>query len=130
MAEPNARDARFQERYGGELNTPHDPGENRGPDIDETVAAYDVKAVHDLLPDLADGALQELRVLKPGARLREGAVYFDLAHPENGEFTGMNNMSVEMGSYVVPKSDTPYDVWNWVTGERDPNRINRFRDAA
>jgi hypothetical protein len=130
MAEPNEREAQFQRKYGGELNSPQDPGENRVADIDETVSGYDVKEVHDLLPDLADGALTELRVLRPGARLKEGAVYFDLAHPERGEFTGMNDQTVEMGSYLVPKSNTAYDVWNWITGERASERINRFRDAA
>lgn len=131
MAEPNEREAAFQNRYGGDLNAPRDPGENRGSDMQETTSAFEIKAVHDLLPDLNDAALKELRVLRQGARLDEGAVYFDLAHPERGEFRGMNNMTAEAGCYLVPKGDTGYDLWNWVTGQREPDeRINRLADAA
>jgi hypothetical protein len=131
MAEPNERETAFQQRFRGELNQPRDPGENRGPDIQETTSAYEIKAVHDLLPDLADGALKELRIVRTGSRLDEGAVYYDLAHPERGEFRGMNDMTAEEGCYLVPKSDTGYDLWNWVTGKREPvDRINRLADAA
>jgi hypothetical protein len=131
MAETNAREAAFQDKYGGELNAPRDTGENLGPDMEETIDAYDVKAVHELLPDLNDAALKELRIMRTGARLDEGAVYFDLAHPERGEFRGMNNMAVEEGCYLVPKSDTGYDLWNWITKQREPvDKINRFADAA
>jgi hypothetical protein len=106
VAETNEREAAFQQRYGGDLNMPHDPGENRGSDMAETTSAFEIKAVHDLLSDLNDAALKELRILKQDARLDEGAVYFDLAHPERGEFTGMNNVTAEPGCYLVPKSDT------------------------
>ena len=101
-------------------------GENRGPGHYDTMTAYDVKELHEMLGEIPDDALKQIPVLEGQARLEEGATYFDLAHPERGEFTGMNDQQSGPDEYLVDKSTVDFELWNKLIGVTHPDRLGRF----
>jgi hypothetical protein len=91
-----------------------------------TRSAYDLKAAHEQLHNLPDNVLKQIPILATRTQLEEGAVYFDLAHPERGEIRGMNNMEAEEDHCFVAKTDVDYELWNYLTGVTDTYRLGRF----
>lgn len=87
--------------------------------------ATEIKALHGLLPGLSNDELSRVVVLPPGSRLAQGAVYFDLRHPENGEFTATADMEVPKRAYMVAKRETDYVLWNRLRGITDPARLDQ-----
>src|SRR2546423_1802060 len=108
-----------------DLDSRDHAGENRPRDL-STRTAYDMKDVHDYLRDLPDSALKQIPILETGAQLDEGATYLDLAKPEAGEFTGMNNIIAGPDEHLVDKSTVDYELWNRLIGVEDPYRLGRF----
>src|SRR5438477_13157814 len=84
-------------------------GKNRGPEHYDTFTAFDIKELHESLRDIPDDALKQIPVLESEARLEEGATYFDLAHPERGEFTGMNAQQAGPDECLVDKSRVDFE---------------------
>lgn len=125
----NQREREF-DKYRGDLNPNFRAGQQYDGDHYDTIPAAEVKAIHDRYPDWDDELLESIPVMVVGSRLEEGATYFDLAKPEAGEWTGMNNITVADGEWIVPKSDVEYDVWSLITGVTDPQRLGRFGQAA
>lgn len=110
------------------LNPHNRAGESDMPDPPASRSAYDLKDLHDLLQDIPDDELKQIPVLDTGARLQEGATYLDLRKPSQGEITGMNNMMAEPENAYVAKSDVDHELWNLLTGIRDPGRLGRFAE--
>jgi len=81
------------------------------PELDARTA-YDDKDLNRALADFSDDELKRIAIIPPGARLEQGATYFDLAHPERGEFTAMSNMSAGPDQRLTLKSAVGYDLWN------------------
>jgi hypothetical protein len=90
--------------------------------------AYDLKPVHNRLDHLLDDDLKQIRVLEEGTRLRQGATYFDLKHPERGEITATAEMSAGPDNWYVPKSEVPYNLWNLLIGVDEPERLGTTRE--
>ncbi|NEP16472.1 MAG: hypothetical protein F6J97_06145 [Leptolyngbya sp. SIO4C1] len=109
----------ISEDYKQDLNPNPEAGQNDGPETVEAdrfeQTAYEIEALHSRLSDFEKDELQAIPVLKPGARLQQGATYIDLSQSSIEEFTGMGDMSVEAGSYVVPKDRVDYLLWNRLT---------------
>lgn len=126
--EANERERKFEERYGQDLGMQRDhAGDNSGPPRYQTVTANEIKEVYERWPQLSHNILLQIPVIQPGSRLEEGATYFDMAHPERGVFTGMNDMTAGRDNWYVGKSDVDWDIWNEITGvEGQPDRLGRF----
>src|SRR5947209_4869160 len=100
------------EEYREDLNPEYEAGENHGPPRYEVRTAYDMKEVHDQLRDFRDDQLKQIPILMEGSRLEQGATYFDLMHPERGEFTAMGDMVAGADNRYVPKSEVAHPLWN------------------
>ena len=111
------------DEYREDLNPEYEAGENHGLPRYETTTAYDLKALHNQLRDFRDDQLKQIPVLVEGSRLEQGATYFDLAHPERGEFKALGDMRAGPENYYVPKSEIGYPLWNLLIGVEDPNRL-------
>jgi hypothetical protein len=85
--------------------------------------AYDLKPLHAQLRALSDEELKRIRVLEPGTRLEQGATYIDLRNPSRGQFTATGDMEAGPQEWYVAKSSVDYELWNWLIGVRDPERL-------
>src|SRR4051812_22795634 len=118
------------DRYDTQLHANDRAGQSGGPDHETTRTAFDAKDLHAHLLDLPDDLLKQIPVLETGTRLKEGATYLDLAHPENGEFRGMNDMIAGPNHWYVAKNMVEdYELWNRLRGETNPERLGRFTTA-
>ena len=63
-------------------------------------------------------------IVPEGTRLEQGAVYFDLRHPDQGEFKALGDMSAGPDNYYVPKKETDYVLWNRIMGVETPERLD------
>ena len=112
--------------YEEDLRPRNRAGENRSPELYDTRSAFDIKSVHASFRELPDDVLKQIPVLETGEVLEEGATYFDLAHPERGEFTGMNDQEASPDECLVNKSDVDFELWNRIIGVTHPDRLGRF----
>lgn len=107
------------EEWRRDLNPDAMAGQNVGlPETDHLQyrTAYDDKSLHDRWQEVPDDVLKNLVLVPRGTRLKQGATYFDMAHPERGEFTAMGDEAAETGQRLIAKSDIGYDTWNLVVG--------------
>lgn len=86
--------------------------------------AIEIKSLHTQLADLTDDELSRLVIVPEGTRLEQGAVYFDLRHPDPGEFKALGDMSAGPDNYYVPKKETDYVLWNRIMGVETPERLD------
>ena len=110
------------EEYQKDLNPEFLAGQNYGLDgelyEEGAPTAYDYKDVRSLLPDWTSAELKELPIVPEGSRLQQGAAYFDLRHPERGEFKARGDMRAGQGSRLVPKDRVAYNLWNKLISSR------------
>jgi hypothetical protein len=111
------------EEYRADLNPQYGEGQNDGPASQQFRTAHDIKDLHDQFSDLRDDELKQIPVLNDGSRLEQGAVYFDLRHPERGETRARGDMVAGPQNWYVPKSQTDYQLWNLITGVGNPDRL-------
>ena len=88
--------------------------------------AYDIKALHEKWPGLSDRILKQIPLLDIGTSLQERAQYFDLMHPERGEFKGRSDWAVEPTSYLVAKKQVDPEFWNALIDIEDNYLLGRF----
>jgi len=118
------------DEYRQDLNPDYTAGENNGPRQTRTRTAYEIKELHNRNRDLRDDELKQIPVLLEGERLEQGAVYFDLAHPESGEFKAMGNQEAGPQNWFVAKSEIDYQLWNLITGVDNWNRLGDLVDEG
>lgn len=82
----------------------------------EFPTAYDIKDLHNVLPEFTDEELKQISVVPHGMRLEQGSTYVDLLDPDREEFTAMGSMEAIEGSWFVPKNEVHYELWNRITG--------------
>jgi hypothetical protein len=120
-------ETKHPDEWRADLNPAHLAGQNLGPPAAPPDAtghtAFDVKAVHRRLEGFRDDELKQIPVLPPGTRLQQGATYLDLADPERGAFTATGELEAVEGRFYVPKSETPYPLWNRLVGVENPERL-------
>ena len=85
--------------------------------------AYDIKDLHEHLPDLTDDQLKQIVLVPQGARLEQGATYIDLQDAQRREFTATGDMEASPGNWYVPKSEIDYELWNRLIGVQNPERL-------
>lgn len=123
----NNQNTQSADTYDADLHPHNRAGESSGGPQQNTRTAYDLKELHRALHDLPDNELRQIPVLEAGTRLEEGAVYLDLRRPENGEFRGMNNRVVGAEDWLVPKSQTDFELWNRLCNHISPSyRLGRL----
>lgn len=114
------------DEYRQDLNPNYEAGDNRGPARYPTRTAFDLKEVHRRYRDLRDDELKQIPIIEEGARLAEGATYFDLRYPERGELKALGRMTAGPDNWYVPKADVDYRLWNLITGVDDPARMGEL----
>ena len=124
--------AKHPEEYRRDLNPNALAGQNIGalgahPEKSARTA-YDLKPLHDKLSHLLDDDLKQIRILPEGARLEQGATYFDLKHPERGEINARADMAAGPDNWYAAKRDTHYNLWNLLIGVDDPERLGTARE--
>lgn len=94
------------------------------PEQDAPVA-FDMKEIHELLPNLNNDELKRIVIMPEGSKLKQGATYIDLRHGDRGEFKVERPEEVGPPNFnlFIPKSETDYEVWNKLRGVTDPERI-------
>ncbi len=115
--------------YMRDLQTDPMAGQNIGaPAAAPTRTAYDIKDLHRGLNHLRDDDLKQIVVQPEGARLKQGATYFDLHDPGRGEFTATGDMAAGPDNWYVAKDDVHYNLWNLLTGVQEPERLGTTRE--
>ena len=118
------------EEYRADLNPQYRAGQNDGPRQGRRRSAYDLKEVHACLESLRDDQLKQIPVLEDGERLEQGAVYFDLRHPQDGEMRAISSMVAGPDHWYIPKSEMPYELWNLVIGVDNWDRLGTLVDEG
>jgi hypothetical protein len=90
--------------------------------------AYDLKPLHNRLNHLLDDDLKQIRILPEGARLEQGATYFDLKHPERGEITATGDMAAGGDNWYAAKDSVHYNLWNLLIGVDNPERLGTTKE--
>lgn len=78
----------------------------------EAPTAYDIKLLHEYLPNFDAEELKQIPVVPQGCRLKQGATYIDLLDVNREEFTAMGDMTASRENYYVPKTEVNYELWN------------------
>jgi hypothetical protein len=113
------------DEWENDLNPHRLAGQNIGARADEEARYQYASEVKDLVRQLQDFTLDELRevpVLLAATRLQQGATYIDLRDPARTVFTATGDMMATADTWFVPKSATPYMYWNRLIGIRDVER--------
>ena len=114
------------DQWQEDLNPNPMAGQNHGVETNQEgrydLTAYEIEALGSKLEGFSDEELKQIPVLKPGTRLQQGATYINLNDLQRQEYTGMGDMSVEEGDYIVPKTRVGYQLWNRLIGVENPER--------
>jgi len=103
-------------RYQQDLNPHHMAGQNigdGGPDsADRGQYASDRKDVMTALVEFNHNELQQIPLVRSGARLKNKATYLDVRIPGDQPFTVTGEMYAPEGRWIVPKAETPKELWH------------------
>lgn len=67
--------------------------------------------LQEMYPELTQDELAHLPILRPGATLEAGGVYFDLNAPERGPFKALAGQQAGSGNRYVAQRDLDPDLW-------------------
>lgn len=98
---------------------PHEfAGNNSGPDAPHPARrnAYDLKELHEKLPDFSSADLKNLSILPEGTRLEQGTTYFDLNRPQDGECKARADFVARENNLYLAKTDVDYELWHRLRG--------------
>jgi hypothetical protein len=74
--------------------------------------AGDIKALSGKLAEFTHDQLAAIPIVPVGTKLKQGAVYLDLRHPQPAPFTATAEMVAQETNYYTPKAEVPYEYWN------------------
>lgn len=127
-------DLKHPDKYERDLNPDVMEGLNYGTFGPQTgkaaPSADEIKEISQRYQALTDTELKDIQVLATGSRLEQGATYFDLKNPEQGEFKAMGHMEAGPENWYVPKSETDYLLWNKLIGVENPERLGEADDSS
>jgi hypothetical protein len=92
--------------------------------------AHEYKEIHRLHPGISNEELKRIPVIPEGTELTQGAKYFDLLHPEQGEIDASPGMRANDFNLYVAKTDVDYPLWNRMIGVTDAARLDQAVDAT
>ena len=81
-----------------------------------TVRASDIPELRSILGDFTPSELRQIQVLRPGARLQQGATYIDLRQPNRRPFTATGHEIAGNNTWLVARSELPFQYWKWLLG--------------
>lgn len=114
-----------REGFDADLRSHEFAGNNDGAahshDPDRMIRAADRKEWHEKFPQFANDELKQLLIVPQGTRLEQGATYYDLLHPEDGEFTARADFVTNEENLILPKSLHDYELWNKLLGKETAN---------
>jgi hypothetical protein len=108
--------AETEDSFDRDLHGDDRAGQHGGMQDVRTYSAYDVKELHDRMPDFTDDELKRIPVLAHGERLEQGGIYLDLSENRNEPFTAQGSLEAQDPHLYVAKALTDYEVWNKLTG--------------
>ena len=108
--------AETTDSFDDDLHRTDRAGQHAGAATHETRSAFDVKELHDKLPDVSKADMKSLPLIQAGERLQQGAVYCNLNDIAAGPFTAMGGQEAGPDDYFVAKSELDYELWNRLTG--------------
>lgn len=101
--------------YAEDLNPDHMAGQNIGPGGPDSVDRGEyVSQRKDLVNSLVEfnkNELAQIPLVRAGARLKRGATYLDIRMRGLEPFTATENTFAPEGRCIVPKAETPIDLW-------------------
>lgn len=118
------------DEYRADLNPEYRAGNNDPSYNPRTIPAYEIKDLVQKNNDLRKDELERIPIIVAGERLEQGAVYFDLKHPERGEIKAVGGMVADESNWFVPKNLTDYELWNLITGVGNPNRLGGLTEMT
>jgi hypothetical protein len=115
------------EPYKSDLNPDASKGMNWGlagqhPEKESPRSAKDAKDVHQMLSEFTDDELLRIPLMPKGSRLEANATYINLHDAVPQEFTAEGNEEVGDETYIVPKAEVDYQLWNRLIGISTPYR--------
>ena len=121
---PQQEESKHPDEWRRDLEPNRMAGQNLGPrSVEREVpipTAFDLKALHQILPELTDDELRQIPILSAGTRLEQGATYLLLGNDAREQIRAMGSMEVPADRYVVPKDRVPYPLWNRLLGVDRP----------
>src|SRR5262245_12582287 len=110
------------DKYRADLNPAYGADPKEGVPQEPIVrrTAYEINDLHELLHDWHDDDLKRVPVLPEGTRLEQGATYFDVRRPEQGELTVMGGMEAGPENWYIAKSEVDYPLWHRLLAARKP----------
>lgn len=118
---PPQTERKHPSEWEGDLN----PNRLEGQNIGVPSQLPNARQFSDLrrsLTEFESDELDQIRIVPEGRRLQQGATYLDLRSGGRKEFTATGDMVAGRDDRLVPKSDTPYTLWNRLRGIEDPER--------
>ncbi|WP_416667073.1 hypothetical protein [Egbenema bharatensis] len=111
--QPNDRQPdEWQQDFNPNLTAVQNTGLHASQLEKEAPTAYDIKLLHDYLPEFNDEELKQIPVVPQGCRLKQGATYIDLMDRSRPELMAMGDMEASRDHYYVPKTEVNYELWN------------------
>jgi hypothetical protein len=112
------------EQWGKDLNPNRLEGQNTGRENRQDLnlrSTADIKEITECLNNFTDDELAQIRIVPPGRRLQQGAVYLDLRNPTSEPITAIGDMMADEHHLYehhlyVAKAETPYMYWNRLVG--------------
>jgi hypothetical protein len=98
-----------------DLNQEHLEGQNIGDrrfDEMSSRTAADLKEFADTLSSFRGDELEQIPIVPPGARLKQGAVYLDVRNPTAGAVAATEEMKATPENLYIPKAEVPYEYWD------------------
>ncbi len=78
-----------------------------------TRSAADFKDLVNMFSDRFSYAeLRQMPIVPIHSRLKQGAVYLDLAARDSGPLVAYGNVKARVDQFFVPKHEIPYELWN------------------
>lgn len=118
------------DEYRADLNPNYRAGNNDPSYTPRTIPASEITDLVQHQNDLRIDEWKRVPVLLEGERLEQGAVYFDLKHPERGEMKAMGGMEAGPTNWYVPKALVDYELWNLITGIGNPERLGGLTEMT
>lgn len=114
--------AEVEDSFDRDLHGEDRAGQHAGASEMRAYTAYDVKELHQAMPEFSNAELKRIPVLAHGERLEQGGVYLDLAHEvgtasQRGRtpFVAQGGQEATEGHLYVPKARCDYELWNKLT---------------
>lgn len=118
------------DQYRADLNPNYRAGNNDPSYNPRTIPASEIKELVQAQNDLRKDELARIPIIAEGEQLEQGAVYFDLKHPERGEMKAVGGMVADERNWYVPKALTDYELWNLITGVGNPDRLGGLTELT